>query len=351
MIYSKKYILIITVFFSQACKQSSVVGFVPVDLVKPDCIVELSPDNSVYQDFPEVLNCLDLQIVQDSLLVIQDQVREGDACHFKVYSLNTYRHLGSLIHYGRGPGEMISPLIVKTNPEERILCLSENTEPLGYKVHVSDSFKNPDLLPERLNLPADKVDWMSVCSNNLWVSTIEGNQYLFHELDSNGDKVTSVKPFPGIDVVQYMTYLSSIITGNSLSGKIALAMVFLPQIIFIDTDFGEISSVAVNKAYLDWDAIFNSDFNMDTKQYYLGITSTFDYIFASYWGDSIGKISEGKCGTSIQIIDWSGHFLREIKVKETLGSLAFDQTSEHLYGVERSSGRIVRYNLSSVMPD
>lgn len=146
-----------------------------------------------------------------------------------------------------------------------------------------------------------------------------------------------------------MTHLSSILVNNKSGGKVAEAMVLFPQINIIDTVSGQVHSIAVDKNYRKWKSVLDRMIDMSTIEYYVGATSTSDYIFAVYKCHPIGMLNDDTNGSSIHVFDWDGNFLYEIKVPESIGNITFDCRTKFLYCVAKPENRIVRYDLSGLL--
>lgn len=341
----------LTVLLAASCNHSGLVADVAVKLVRPDDSVWLGRDTTFCGDFPEVLHCVDIQIVKDTILILQNQVGAVDSSHFKAYSTRTFRHLGSFIRKGRGPGELVSPHIARTSSDEEYLSISDNATGLSWWIDVPESIKSGQTkVVQTTNLPVNTVDWVPLSELSQLTLNLEDNELVSRIIDQDGNALRTFHPYRGIDAERCMTHLSCMLTNNGRTGTVAMGMVFFPQITFIDTDSGEHRSIAVDKDWRNWKQVLSSMLDKDSIEYYAGITSTPDCIFATYWGVPIGKTLEGGHGSSIHVFDWKGHFLYEIRVKEEIGHLAFDKDSACLYCIDQSEDRIVRYDLSGLLP-
>ena len=57
--------------------------------------------------YQRVMRCNAIQLVQDTILVLQDRATEDNIHHFKAYSVNSSDYLGAFGRLGRGPGSSI----------------------------------------------------------------------------------------------------------------------------------------------------------------------------------------------------------------------------------------------------
>ena len=135
-------------------------------------------------------------------------------------------------------------------------------------------------------------------------------------------------------------------TGNP--DVVAVAQTFFPQITFIDSSTGLARSYATNRDYRKWKTILNTPIDLDKIQYYVGMTSSKDYVFALYWGIPGGRIMSNDWSSTIHVLDNFGHFVYAIHVPEKVAGIAVDSEAKYLYGIVFSGSDIVRYDLKSL---
>ena len=56
-----------------------------------------------------------------------------------------------------------------------------------------------------------------------------------------------------------------------------------------------------------------------------------------------------RLGISVHFFDWDGNYRYRIIVREDLFGLTFDPIDSCLYSIDRANGKILRYNLSSIL--
>ena len=132
-------------------------------LVSPEKVLSLNCDTAFRCPFPEVLHCCGIQIVNDTVLVLQDQVSDSNPYHFKAYSTNTFAYMGSFIRNGRGPGELVQPHIAKSNTLERYLSVNVNQEGKAYKLDVDESIKSREAAVIPLPKPETTPPVTNIC--------------------------------------------------------------------------------------------------------------------------------------------------------------------------------------------
>ena len=328
--------------------RSGIVDNAPVTLTAPDKVVSLSADTTFRNTFPEVLDCYAMQIVRVLIFVLYVTATEDDPYHFKAYSTNTFDYLGEFIRTGRGPGEMIAPHIAKSNVSAGYLGVNDNQTGTAYLVDVMKSIQdNNTVAADTSALPSDVLDWLPLPDSGQFFLQQDADEMIYRIVAAdNGQK--TLHPYRNIDGKGNVTWFSSFFTAND-AGKLAEIMIFFPQINFCDIESGSMYSVAVNREYRRWKSFLGRLPDMDTVQYYDGITSTSDYIFAIYKGYSLSDIRTGSChGSSIHMFDWDGKFMYDIKVAEDISDMAYDSSAELMYCMDAES-RIIRYDLSGIL--
>ncbi|MCM1177401.1 MAG: TolB-like 6-bladed beta-propeller domain-containing protein [Clostridium sp.] len=347
----RKSLVLIVAVLAFSCNRSGIVNDAPVRLARPDKVVSKSIDTAFRNPAPEVLHCFFIQIINDTLLIVQDQASEDNTYHFKAYSTNTFNYLGAFVRKGRGPGEMLHPHIVKCTSSERSLNVNDNSLSLACAIDVEESISSRNTaIVQNTVLPPGVIDWLPLPDSRQFVLQSEKGEMIFRTIGSCGEVLRTFDLYGGHNSEWQVTYLSSIFLNDGKTGKVAEVMLFFPQVNIIDTEKGHVYSVAVSKDYRKWKSVMDSMIGMDTKEYYAGAASSPDYIFAAYRKHPIiMQDDSAHYDTSIHVFDWNGKFLYRIEVDEEIGSMAFDSRTKFLYGIDRGEGRIVRYDLSGLI--
>ena len=348
MKYVIHMLFILTTVFAASCSRTGIVSDVPVKFVRPEVTVSQPCDTAFNCLFPEVGRSYDLQIVDDTVLVVSDQIKDSGQYRFKAYSLNTFKYLGSFIRNGRGPGEMIDPRLLGGNPPRA--CVGVDDISQAYIVDVEKSIESGHTaIVRKYDLPSNNLLWIPMPDDGQFVMMLENKKTVFHAIKSDGTISQTFDLYKQARGEQYLTHLSSIMTNDGCSGNVAEFMLLFPQFNIMDTESGQVRSFAVDAAYRKWKAVLNKRIWKDNIDYYTGVTSTQDYIFATYKGVPISSTYNKDQGTSIHIFDWNGHFLYDINVTENIDNMAFDNHTGYLYCHERIEDRIVRYDLSYLL--
>ena len=334
-----------------SCNHQGIIDDAPVEVCNPEKVVSVDIDTTLHCTFPELLNAFRAQIVKDSILVFQEYTSVNNPYHFKAYSTNNFKYLGEFIRNGRGPGEMLRPHIVRCCSSEEYLSMSMNSSEKAYSVDVEKTLEsgNPAIV-RSFDLPSSTVDWLPLTGDRQFTLQSEERHFTIKVLDENGKTLNTFNFSHDISDENYLTYLSSILTRNGKSGKVAEVMIFFPQINIFDTDNGTVRSFAVSRAYRNWKSVISRQINLETTtQYYVNAASGTDYIFAAYKGIPLEQIIKGGSGTSIHVFDWDGNFKYDIKVREDIDCMTFDGRTKKLYCIEKQEGKIIRYDLSGLL--
>ena len=346
----KIFCLLLIPMIAMACNRRGTVDGIKTVLVTPKKVVSISPDTNFHHDFQEVLHCFKLQIVCDTILVVQEHISEANNSHFKAYSINSADYLGSFIQNGRGPGELIGPHIVLCSPEETHLRVNCNQTGQVYMIDVIQSIESgtPSIVQSH-TLPTNTIDWLPLSDSERFSFQMDGNRFSYNKIDSNGRATRTIQLSEDINADHCLIYLSGFFMSRNNTEEIAYAMIFSPQIDVIDMSNGHLRSFAVDRDYRKWKSQLHRMPDMNTMQYYTAATASPDYIFALYKKVTLSELHSPGHVSSIHVFDWNGNFLYDISVSENIGAMAFDRINRHLYCSDESDCHIIRYDLSHLI--
>lgn len=316
-------------------------------MIRPNECINISKDNSFNVVFPEVLHCIDLQLVNDTLLVLNSQGVGADSLLFSVYSTRMFEFLGSFVRKGRGPDEMLSPSIAKTGSDYPYLAVRDNQAEKTYLVNVPLSI---DYHNSSYNYCSDMtksfLDWCPISNHTQLIMHVDDNQLLFSVYDYSGQKTIDYNLYKQLNANKYMTKLSSIITSNTSYATAAIFMVCFPYFTVL-SDNGHVQSFYTSSDYKKWRHIIDDSFSSESIQYYSSVTSSSQYIIASYLGCSIGQSFKPGHGCHLHVFDWSGNFLYDFSIQEDILDMTYDSIHKHLYCISQFDEKIIRFDLSN----
>lgn len=349
MLMKKLLYIAIALLAVVSCIRTGLVSDVPAHLVKPQRVISLAPDTSLHCSFSEVLHAYWMQIVEDSILVLRVQPSHDDPYFFKAYSTKTFEFMGSFIQKGRGPGEMLSPHVVKSAAGGKTLYVNDNSVGKAYGIDVRKAIGNVKEYEYEYEMPIGILDWIPATDTTQMLIQEDRNGYAMRFQTNDGKEIKALYPYKAFRGMDKVTYLSMLTGNDGNGGKLVSAMVSFPQITIIDAESHELKSIAVDKQYKNWKTVLNSQLGPESIQYYSGLSTTQDYIFATYLDVPIKNMAEDGHGSSIHVFDWDGNFLYDIRVKESIEEIVFENDSKCLYCIEKSEDKIIRYDLSQLL--
>lgn len=334
---------------AESCSHTGI-NNLPVRQVKQNTIVSISPDPTFYSEFPEVLNCIDILIINDTTLIIQNQPNEENKNHFVAYSTRSFECLGSFIPYGRASGEMLFPSFAKGNSRSNF-GISESPLGKSYIVDLDNTISSGlATIKESIAMPVNASFWIPVSDDKQITTNISKDGYLFSLGYRNGDIIETFNPYRNINYSeQYITNYSGILVYNEEKNILVHIMLFLPQITIMNINDRTIQLIAVNDDYKQWKMAVNQTTDLEVFQYYSNATSSSKFIIASYVECKLGDLIQGENECCLHVFDWEGNLLKKIKIEENIGNMAFDERTGFLYCVDNMRGTVIRYNLSDII--
>ena len=341
-----------------SCVNHNIVRDAPIVQHNPGVSLRVEKDSTFNCSFPQTISCVDLMVIDDSVLVLYDAIIPGrNSTFFKAYLLDDYSYIGEYVVQGRGPGELLCPDLsgcYQCNGETRCYVLDIM---LGqsYSFNLRDS-ANMNSLVKISDLPDNSLYAYPYQDSLQFVVNVEDDQFRFNVLDKSGSNVRKFSLYPeNISAEKYLPQLGNSVAVNSNKGIAALVMLGIPQINYFNLESGTVYSIATDKKYRDWRNLISAaaDVNkyMKATQYYANAASSRDYVFALYSNRSIEDImhrTENGC-PHIHIFDWEGTFLYDITVDEDISRIDYDSKRKNLYGVNINTNEIFRYDLSGLL--
>lgn len=331
-----------------SCGRPSIAGTINAKREKAEFLTNVSRDSSFSLPAPINAYYTDLQIVNNSLLLLQ---KNGDE-FYDVFNLRTNEFLTSLAHKGRAKGEFLSPYLSHVNPDRKYLSLTDNSLSRFFLIDVPASVSdNRVIIVNEIQLPNNTVDAIPVSDSSCFAILSNGGCFYTAVFDCNGQAITEFEPYsnPKLDADSHAAFLSGIMAYNKEKNRIAIALVCFPQLLLIDSQGKAVRTISVSKESGNWRGIVDRGFDMSTRQYYAGICSSPDHLFASYWACPIEKTIVGGHNSCIHVFNWEGEFLYRINLTEDIGPIAFDSKTGILYGIDKTEGKVLKYNLAFIL--
>ncbi len=323
---------------------------VPVEFKKPEKTFYAERDASFDLRILEAFGPSSLQIVSDSILIIQKQPDDASPYFFLAYSIRTLRYLGSFSQKGRGPGETISPNMAAVSSSASYLYIRDSFLKQSWEVDVMSSIRAGTMV-YALTIPAldSGPIWIPVGDSLFFSYDRKGKELFYKVLTIAGEEYKSFSPFRGMDFDRYFTQMSEIPTGEGVNGRLAFPMVFFPMLHYWDIENGQWRAIAVDPDWRKWRKLLQEPMNLEKMEYYAGAASSAKYIVALFQKRRLGDGRERGTESEVHFFDWEGNFLYRIIVGDDLKGVTFDSNDSCLYGIDRVTGQILRYNLSSIL--
>ena len=280
----------------------------------------------------------------DSIMLMKASVRDFPQ-QIHAFSLSDNSLKGRYVAKGRGDKELLIPIIKdRFFPEEQSVYIFDLSKCCSYALDLRESVASHSTdLAQLIKLPSGTLD--SYPYNGSHLAFIpQAEDYVCTVLDKNGHQEKHISLFPGVSGIDYFDRLSSACAVNHTVGHLVMAMCMLPQINILDLETGGKKTVAVSKEYRNWERIF-SEGTDNRNIYYTSITKSENGFMALYSGSTFEEWVKGKDHPHIHIFDWNGNLLYDISIAEQLKTIAFDDSTKQLYGVD-SNDEIYRYDLT-----
>ena len=281
--------------------------------------------------------------VYDSTLLVRGTVKDSPYM-IHAFSLSDGSFQGSYIAKGRGEKELLSPHFegsVKDGIYIFDLSLSSS-----YCFDYRASAETHETELSRLvKLPGRPLYAYPMGDRHLSIVP-ESDDFVGNVVDEKGNIVKTISLYPHVSGEEYFNRLSSASLTDPSGKKFAMAMCRLPQVNFLDLETEDRMTVASSDEYKDWLKMLNGG-DDDRRYYYMSCTRSSDHFMALYLGGAPLQDMINGVAPHLHVFDWDGRLLYDVALKEKIGSIAFDEPSGMLYGVD-SNDEIWRYDLSEL---
>ncbi|MCM1177414.1 MAG: TolB-like 6-bladed beta-propeller domain-containing protein [Bacteroides sp.] len=345
--------------FFCSCTSRNVINGIPVKFERPVTVMQMDCDRSFTFDFPEVICYGGLQLVNDSILFVYERPHENGGMDFyKAYSLPDFSYLGAHLKKGRGPGEFLAPSFSghcrSDETENRCDYIFDVVQNMSFAYDFIKSVESgKDIFYTISELPYGTLYASPYCDTLQLIANLENGSMSIRLTDKDMSTLKQIELYPGVSSEWNYNQLCYTEAISEKCGVIAMLMLSIPQINFLDLETGEIESHAVDKAYRRWKDLINLydiESVMNSAIYYSWAGSTEDYIIATYRnGMTHNDMKNGAKGTHLHIFNWDGDFLYDISLKETISSPVYDPVRKHLYAIDYADEHIYRYNLCGLI--
>ena len=162
-----------------SCRNTSIVECRRVIQSEPGKKVNLSMGSTLPNCFKDSISYTDIQIVGDSILVLQKQTDDNHLYYFTAYSIPKLEFIGDFSRKGRGPGELLSPHIIRTSTDYNYLVLSDIAAGVNYEIDVTKSaISHETSITKKSIRQSNAVDWIPLSeSQHLTLETTSDGKF------------------------------------------------------------------------------------------------------------------------------------------------------------------------------
>lgn len=292
-----------------------------------------------------------IQII-DTLLLVQHQ-EENPTFYWDVYSLNSMKHLKSILRKGRGPNEVLSAHYIgqyeKINDNIWMYFLDINSGKF-LKININESIKSGDDIIELVSaVDADKSPYFILNNNSfIYCNNNRAEGYMSLMQGDNSWKNPSVeKKYIRNITSDDFNKLTHSIYYNKKDNKVCIVPFYVNHIQIIDLSGNNniISSTSNNN---NWQTLSKDGISGSTKIFYSTTRTTDDFIFALYNNKQLSEMGTAPKEREIHVFDWNGKAISKILLDGSITSFAVDINNKTLYGLDNLS-HIYKYDISSCL--
>ena len=91
---------------------------------------------------------------------------------------------------------------------------------------------------------------------------------------------------------------------------------------------------------------YSRDGDKQRYQYYCGITTNFQYVYALYMNQTLDDAFEKRKNMCIHVFDWKGNYIKSLQTKDYIIKISVDKKNEWMYALD-NDGRVYRYPLKN----
>lgn len=295
----------------------------------------------------------------DSLLVITSNADKNGLWHF--LTAKDYRFLGNYLTQGGGPGEFKElPKVSDAkfyNQENQIFAdIYDFSGGKYYRINVSHTLENNqlDIQTVKSMLPAGLFDQVYIDSSTVYCRMITNMQsQQLRYLWKNGEEITPEK-YEQLNRVfvhnQDFNILSTITKKNPDNDLLVEAAIGLDQINLFSAEGDFAMTICPNKKKLDAISDIENLARWERIYTYGGVRTYPDFFAALYVNeDERAFQTERKAFPTIQLFDWKGNALMQIKLNRFITSFDFDFCNGYIYAFDSREDTMYKYEVNEIL--
>ncbi len=251
----------------------------------------------------------------DSLMILRGRL-PNSLSQLHIFSLTDNSFEGHYITKGRGPSELLSP-IIKTQLVSRnnLLYIFDLSLGSAYAFDCQKSIRERKTVLDKLSvLPPGSIDSYPVGDGHI-VFIPKEDSYTCSLLDESGNEIKRIPIFPYTSGIFFSDKLSSASLVCQEREILVMAMCLFPQINILDLKTEKRMSVAVSGDYKSWKNTLTQGYD-EMYYYYTYVTQSADGFMALYYGVPFQDFIQQSVVPHIHVFDWDGTFLYDLQVQE-----------------------------------
>lgn len=136
-------------------------------------------------------------------------------------------------------------------------------------------------------------------------------------------------------------YYQSKMSYNKNNNMIVAAMKNSNQVNFLNINTGFRRAVRITNGNE-----YSRDGDKQRYQYYCGITTNSQYVYALYMNQTLDDAFEKRKNMCIHVFDWKGNYIKSLQTKDYIIKISVDKKNEWMYALD-NDGRVYRYPLKN----
>jgi hypothetical protein len=338
------------IIFSIGCsRQSSDISITIVNDFPQNITISGAPIESMKEKH-YAINGL---IVIDSFLVVLDM---NEKKPIFVYSTETYELRGEFSSIGRGPGEFISPTIIKhSDLFNSFLNIYDSSLGILTRVDIASSIENNEYIYTSTSCDI----WNKAFTDRVFFETkdfccVEPEGQWFSFYNEKDNKFTNV-PYPKLkfsfrdENIRYRLFYPEICY-NPILSKVVVSSFFIGYLSLYDTAGEHLTTIDYDfdPDYMKDLKSLNSNNRIALKNYIGDMQADSQYIYAVNYNFR-GEVSESPEKNEILIFDWNGLPVKRLSLDRAIGAIALDYDKKKMfgYGTCEDDFPIIVYDMTS----
>lgn len=255
-----------------------------------------------------------------------------------LYEKSNLNHVYSFAKYGKGPGELLTPVTIDVNSNNNQFLIQDGTKKKGF-IYELDSilYKRGNYIPKEesiVNYPDLFCYDLFYMADDIFLTTTfhKNKQFLF--IDKMGNVLNAFGNYPEIKQMEntnknlYGDIFQGVYAIRPDRSKMVQALLMFDKIIIYDL-FNEGKRTTIKTGENN---PFQREFKKTAQDFSYISTYCSDSIIYALWG---GNSIKGKTptGNFLQLFDWQGNHIKTFFLNVPLFDFCVDESERKIYGI------------------